>query len=95
MLVNLQVAFASPRPAPATLTTTIQTRMNSILASRGIAGPQVTMDGDIAVLTGVAADDSQRLLFEKLVSLEAGVREVRNEMTIAASATGESPGSGN
>jgi DNA phosphorothioation-dependent restriction protein DptG len=77
------------------LTNTIQTRMNDILASRGIAGPQVTMEGDIAVLTGVAADESQRLLFEKLVSLEAGVRGVRNEMTVAAPTTDELPGLGN
>jgi hypothetical protein len=84
MLVNLQVAFVAPRPTPEVLTNTIQTRMASVLSQRGMVGPQVTMDGDIAVITGVAADESQRLMFEKLVSLEAGVRGVRNEMTVAA-----------
>jgi hypothetical protein len=94
MRVHLQVAFAAPRPAPAVLSTTISTRMTNILAERGVAAPQVIMDGDVAVLRGVAADESQRLLFEKLVSLEPGVRGVRNEMVVAAGATDQVPGSG-
>jgi hypothetical protein len=95
MLVSLEVAFAAPRPAPAVLSNTIQTRMNSVLAPRGIAAPQITITGDIAVLTGVATDESQRLMFEKLVSLEPGVREVRNEMTVAVPANDSLPDSGN
>jgi hypothetical protein len=42
------------------------------------------MEGDTAVLRGVAATDSQRLVLEKLVALEPGVRQVRNEMTVIA-----------
>jgi hypothetical protein len=96
MRVNLQVAFAAPRPTPAMLTNNIRTRMTSMLAERGMTGPQVTMEGDIAVITGMAADESQRLMFEKLISLEAGVRGVRNEMTVAAPpAIDALPGSGN
>jgi hypothetical protein len=93
MRVNLQVAFAAPRPAPAVLATTITTRMTSILAEHGMAAPQIIMDGDVAVLRGVAATESQRLLYEKLVALEPGVRGVRNEMVVAA-ATDQLPGSG-
>lgn len=81
--VDLRVAFNSPRPAPADLTNTIRTRLGKILADHNIAQPIVTMEGDIAVLGGVAATDSQRLVLEKLVALEPGVREVRNEMVVA------------
>jgi hypothetical protein len=84
MRVNLQVAFTPPRPSQADLTETIRTRLGRILAVQNIAAPQLTMVGDVAVLRGVAATESQRLVLEKLLAMEPGVRAVRNEMTVAA-----------
>jgi hypothetical protein len=49
-----------------------------------MAQPAVTMEGDTAVLRGVAASESERLVLEKLVMLEPGVRQVRNEMVVTA-----------
>jgi hypothetical protein len=90
--VNLQVAFTPPRPSQADLANSIRTRLGRILAVQNIAVPQLTMEGDVAVLGGVAATESQRLVLEKLIALEPGVRTVRNEMTVAApSATGSLP----
>jgi hypothetical protein len=84
MRVELQVAFDAPRPTSLVVANNLQARLGKILAEHSIAQPDVTMDGDIAVLRGVAASESQRLVLEKLVSLEPGVREVRNEMVIIA-----------
>jgi hypothetical protein len=95
MRVNLQVAFTPERPSQAALAETIRTRLGRILAVQDIVAPQLTMEGDVAVLRGVAASESQRLVLEKLIALEPGVRAVRNEMTVAApSATELSPAAG-
>lgn len=83
MRVVLKVAFPTPTPSPAQLTNNVRTSVRHVLASQGIASPQITMEGDVVVIRGVAADENQRLVLEKVVSLEPGVREVRNEMTIA------------
>lgn len=81
--VELQVAFDAPRPAPAAVASSLRTRLGGILASRNIAQPAVTMEGDTVVLSGVAATESERLVLEKLVALEPGVLAVRNEMTVS------------
>ena len=47
------------------------------------AAPNVELVGDTVVLTGVAANESQRLVIEKLVMLEPGVMSVDNRMTLA------------
>jgi hypothetical protein len=83
MRVSIQVGFDAPRPAPEVVAATIQTRLGSILAAHNIAQPIVTMEGDTAVLRGVAASESQRLMLERLIALEPGVRQVRNEMSVA------------
>jgi hypothetical protein len=84
MRVRLQLGFTPPRPSSAELTNTIRTRIGRILASQNIVAPQLTMVGDVAVLRGVAATESQRVVLEKLVAMEPGVSAVRNEMTVAA-----------
>jgi hypothetical protein len=54
-----------------------------ILGSRQMTQPVLTMQGDTAVLTGTAVSERERLVIGQLVSLEAGVRDVRNDMTVA------------
>ena len=84
MRVELEVAFDAPRPTPAAVANKLRTRLGKILADHGIDQPAITMEGDTAVLSGVAASESQRLVLEKLVMLEPGVRQVRNEMVVSA-----------
>ena len=81
--VELQIAFNAPQPAPIDVAASLRTRLAKILASHQIAQPVVTLEGDTAVLSGIAATESQRLVLEKLISLEPGVRQVRNEMVVA------------
>jgi hypothetical protein len=82
--VELEVAFDAPRPTPAFVANRLRARLEKILADHGIAQPDITLEGDMAVLRGVAASESERLLLEKLVMLEPGVRQVRNEMVVTA-----------
>jgi hypothetical protein len=87
--VQLNLGFTPPRPASNVVTNTIRTRLANILPAQGAATPDVTMDGDVAVLRGVAASENQRRVLETLISLEPGVMGVRNEMTIASSTSDE------
>ncbi|MEX2307834.1 MAG: BON domain-containing protein [Pirellulales bacterium] len=84
MRVELQVAFDAPLPTPAAVANKLRTRLGKILAEHNIAQPIVTMEGDTAVLRGIAASEHQRLVLEKLIALEPGVRQVRNEMVVIA-----------
>jgi hypothetical protein len=87
--VQLNVAFNHPRPTPSVVANTVRTRLANILPAQGVAQPDVTVDGDVVVLRGVAANDNQRLVLEKLIALEPGVMSVRNEMTVAPSTSDE------
>ena len=82
-------ALSFPQPAPM-VQTGLQTNLQQMLTqapalqlSRGI---QVAMDGSTVVLRGTAADDHDRRLAEGLIRLTPGVRYVRNEMQVAATA---------
>jgi hypothetical protein len=81
--VRLNVAFDHPRSQPTVVATAVRGRLEKILTRRSIAAPEVEVVGDTVVLRGVAPSESQRLVIEKLVSLEPGVGEVENQMTVA------------
>lgn len=88
--VQLRVAFDHVRPQPAAVATTVRNRLETALASRIVDLPEVEMDGDTVILRGVAQSESQRLVIEKLVSLEPGVSLVDNQMTVAEALPSES-----
>jgi osmotically-inducible protein OsmY len=81
--VRLDVAFDHPRSQPTVVATAVRGRLETVLAGRSIVAPEVEMNGDTVVLRGVAPSESQRLMIEKLVSLEPGVADVDNQMTVA------------
>jgi len=81
--VELQVAFNAPQPASDVVASKIRTRLERLSIDHSIGQPVVTMEGDTAVLGGVAATENQRLVVERLISMEPGVRQVRNEMVVA------------
>ncbi len=83
MRMEVRVAFNAPQSSSEALGNTIRTRLAKIMADHHMTQPLLTMQGDTAVITGVAASDSERLVIGQLVSLEQGVRAVRNEMTVA------------
>jgi osmotically-inducible protein OsmY len=81
--VQLNVAFDQPRPQPSVLASTVRSRLERVLAGRSIAAPEVEVVGDVVILRGTAESESQRLVIEKLVSLEPGVWLVDNQLTVA------------
>lgn len=89
--VELEVAFDAPRPSPAVVASNLRSRLGKILTEHDIAQPSVRMEGETAVLGGVAASARERLVLEKLVGLEPGVREIRNEMTVIESPAAAAP----
>jgi osmotically-inducible protein OsmY len=81
MRMEIKTAFNLPRISNDAVATRIQTRLAKILADHHMSQPLVTVQGDTAVISGAAASESERQTIAQLVSLEQGVREVRNEMT--------------
>jgi hypothetical protein len=80
--VQLNVAFDHPRVQSVVVATAVRGRLEKLITRRSIAAPEVEITGDTVVLRGVAASESQRLVIEKLVSLEPGVVAVDNQMTV-------------
>jgi hypothetical protein len=81
--VRLDVAFERVPIAPTVVATNVRGRLEQVLTRRKITAPEVEMVGETAVLRGVAASESQRLVIERLVLLEPGVMSVDNQMTVA------------
>ena len=80
--VDVKVAFDAPRPSADQMSAVVRTRLGKILAERKIAQPAFVMEGDTAVVTGVAASEADLALISQLLALEPGIRNVRNEMTV-------------
>lgn len=82
--VRVQVAFDYPGPSevggPQGFSPTVYDR---ILEDRRVENFAIAREGTRIVLTGVAADASERLLMARLVSLEPGVSQIDNQMTLA------------
>jgi hypothetical protein len=83
MRVEVKVAFDAPRMAANQMAAGIQTRLARIADQRKWTRPNLQMEGDTAVLSGVAASENERDVMAQLLAIEPGVREVRNEMTVA------------
>ena len=91
MRMEVRVAFAAPQHTPTVVETRLQNRLTKILTDHNMTQPDVVMQGDTAVISGVAASDHERQVIGQLVALEQGVRAVRNEMTVAGAVIEEVP----
>jgi BON domain len=89
--VVLDVAFPHPQVPLATVAARVEARLQKLLATRSVTQPEVTIAGDTVVLRGVAADESERLVIERLVAMEPGVLKVDNQMTVALAPSAENP----
>jgi hypothetical protein len=81
--MQVKATFAATPRSNTVVAEQIRTRLTKIAATRGMTPPLFTMQGDTAVLSGTAASDSERMVLGQFVAMEPGVREVRNEMTVA------------
>ena len=89
--VVLNVAFSHRQVPLATVAARVQARLTKLLAARNVAQPVVSVVGDTVVLSGVVADETQRLVIERLVAMEPGVLKVDNQMTVALAPSEENP----
>jgi hypothetical protein len=85
--VRLQVAFDYPLPSTTSGGPVAfePTQYDRILEERQVENFAIQRYGSRVIITGLAANASERLLMEKLVSLEPGVTEVENQMTVPES----------
>lgn len=83
--VQLKVAFDHPTIATTTMPAVVTRRFTQIVSTtnKQLATPGIEVRDGVVTLTGIAASASDRLLIEKLVSLEPGVKRVQNQMTVA------------
>jgi hypothetical protein len=94
MRVEVKVGFAPPAQSSNQLAETIRTRLTKILADHQMSPVNFSMEGDTAVLRGVAASENEWAVIGQLVALQPGVSNVRNEMTLAAPSNAIAPAPG-
>ncbi|MBN8627063.1 MAG: BON domain-containing protein [Planctomycetes bacterium] len=82
--VEQSIAFDFAPPKPELVDAALQSRFKLSPRFAKLGAIEVTMVGRTAVLSGVVATEHDRALAAQLASLEAGVSEVRNDLTIAA-----------
>lgn len=71
------------RPSATDVGRKVQTRLTKIPQLRGNGPLTVEMDGRIAVLQGEVASEDARDLIARVVLLEPGISDVRNELQVA------------
>jgi hypothetical protein len=81
--VRLEPAFDAPRPPVGETALGIQARLNDTFAKRAMTGAAAQVSGRTAILQGAVSSDHERALAEQLASLEPGVSQVQNLLTVA------------
>jgi hypothetical protein len=94
MRVEVKVGFAPPAQSSNQLAEAIRTRLSKILADHQMSPVNFSMEGDTAVLRGVAASENEWAVIGQLVALQPGVSNVRNEMTLAVPSNAVAPAPG-
>lgn len=89
--IQLKVAFEHPAMPVGAVPASVSTRLTKIAEMKGLPVPEAAYENGVVTLTGVAPSASDRLLMEKLVSLEPGVKRVENQMTVAESIAAPTP----
>jgi hypothetical protein len=85
-----QVNFDYPLPATADVEASLSRQMLRIPGMERLGPIEVSVAGQTAILRGAVASEHQRDVAEQLVLLEPGIREVQNELYIAAPAAASS-----
>jgi hypothetical protein len=84
--VRLEPAFDAPTPPVAGAALQVETRLNATFARRAMTAATVQISGQTAILQGAVSTDHERALAEQLASLEPGVSQVQNLLTVAPAA---------
>jgi hypothetical protein len=83
--VRLVPAFDLAPPSPAQAAAAVQARLTNTVTTRSIGSAQVELNGRTAILRGSVGTARERELVERLASMEPGVSQVQNLLTVSAS----------
>jgi len=90
--IPFEIGFASPAAAPPAETSArIQTRLSRIPQVRKMGQVSLDLEGQVAVLRGQVASENDRELVARLVLMEPGIADVRNELTLQQDTPPEAP----
>ena len=78
----VKVDIETERPSSASQATSANSRLGRIPLPKKLQGVTSSVDGDMIVLRGQVATESDKRLVERLVKLEPGIDSVRNEVTV-------------
>lgn len=90
--VPLKVDFDYPKPDPALVATKLTAELDTIKALRRLGPIEVVLNDRTAILRGTVASSRDRELAERLVRLEPGIWEVKNDLVVQSSGASR-PGS--
>ncbi|HTI50917.1 MAG TPA: BON domain-containing protein, partial [Planctomycetaceae bacterium] len=79
---QLKIAFDAPSPKAATTVGRITTRFDKLSTRSVFSGVKFDADGGTVVLRGQVSSEEDRKLAGILVSMEPGVRSVKNELMV-------------
>lgn len=82
--VRLMPAFDAAATLPVEAAAAVQARLTETVAMRGIGSTQVELNGRTAILRGSVSTARERELVERLASMEPGVSQVQNLLTVSA-----------
>jgi hypothetical protein len=88
--LRLGAPLAAPSASPVAVAR-VQSRLAKIPQLRGIGSVAVQVDGRVAVLKGQVASEHDRDLLTRLVLLEPGISDVRNELQVASAPATPAP----
>ncbi|MBN2025047.1 MAG: BON domain-containing protein [Pirellulales bacterium] len=88
---SLQVGFAYRRPAPSQIVEELSGRLARLTTIQKVGPIVVSASGRTVTLRGTVTTEHDRLLAEQLARMEPGVRQVRNELTVAPSGQPDLP----
>jgi len=80
--VQLRPLFTVTQPSSAELTTRVRSQLSRALPESVAAAPQVSVSQGTATLRGQVKNDYDRQLMAKMVSLQPGISQVENQLTI-------------
>lgn len=79
---KLRIGFDYKKVAPTKLTAKLDQRLSKAIMDRRLGEIEVAVVGRTAVLTGAVPSAADRALAERLVSLEAGISAVQNDLAV-------------
>lgn len=80
--VQLRPTFSAPPLDTQQVAVTLQSNLTQYLEVQGLAAPSIEVDGRTATVSGSVSSDHERAVIERMISLQPGVSQVENLLTV-------------